>query len=77
MQQAHALGLTLLLAQQSHDISQGRKPTTSIDLATLSRRQRVELKKTLAELQNIPMLLRSIMFETSPSRSSPATNHHD
>lgn len=77
LQQAHVLGLTLLLAQQSQDIGHGLKPTTSIDVAALNRQQKAELKKTLADLQNIPMLLRSIMFESGSPGPASSTSDRD
>lgn len=60
---AHGLGLSLLLAQQSTDIAAGIKPTTNVELAGLSRRQRSDLKAAIGRLQHVPALLRGLMFD--------------
>jgi len=59
---AHELGLALLLAQQSRDISTGLKPSNKIDVAALSRTHRAALKTALRRLQVIPTLVRDVMF---------------
>jgi len=61
--EAHALGMALTLAQQSHDIAAGLKPSRMVDLGHLGRRQRSDLKKALGRIQDIPTLLRDLMFE--------------
>lgn len=63
MREAHALGVSLTLGQQSHDIASGRKPTRMVDLAHLDRRQRSDLKQALGRVQDIPTLLRDLMFD--------------
>lgn len=60
--EAHALGVSLTLAQQSRDIAAGVKPSRMVDLSQMSRRQRADLKQALGRLQDIPTLLRDLMF---------------
>lgn len=62
--EAHALGLSLTLDQQSRDIAAGTRPSRMVDLGHLSRRQRSDLKQALQRVQDIPTLLRDLMFET-------------
>ena len=59
---AHALGVSLTLDQQSRDIAAGLKPSRMVELAPLSRQQRADLKLALGRLQDIPTLLRDLMF---------------
>lgn len=68
---AHALGLSLLLAQQSADIAAGIRPSIQVELASLTRRQRAELRAAIGRLQNIPTLLRDLMFERSRQAEAP------
>lgn len=60
---AHALGLTLLLGQQSADIAAGLKPSSHVELSALSRRRRGDLKAAVARIQDVPTLLRDLMFD--------------
>lgn len=59
---AHALGVSLTLDQQCRDIAAGLKPSRMVDIARLSRRQRADLKQALGRLQDVPTLLRDLMF---------------
>lgn len=70
LRDAHGLGLTLLLGQQSEDIERGRKPTSWIDVSALTRRQGSDLRSALEHVQTVDVLIRDLMFETS--RSAPA-----
>ncbi|MEQ8817174.1 MAG: DUF294 nucleotidyltransferase-like domain-containing protein [Thalassobaculum sp.] len=60
--EAHALAVSLTLGQQSRDIAAGLKPSRMVDLAPLSRKQRSDLKRALGRIQDIPTLLRDLMF---------------
>ncbi len=62
LMEAHALGASLTLDQQSRDIAAGLKPSRMVELAPLTRQQRADLKRALARLQDIPTLLRDLMF---------------
>lgn len=60
---AHAFGLSLLLAQQSADIAAGVRPSSAVDLSALSRQRRSELRSAIGRVQDIPTMLRDLMFE--------------
>ena len=62
LMEAHALGVSLTLDQQSRDIAAGLKPSRMVELSPLTRQQRADLKRALGRLQDIPTLLRDLMF---------------
>lgn len=62
LMEAHALGVSLTLDQQSRDIAAGLKPSRMVEIGTLTRQQRSDLKQALGHLQHIPTLLRDLMF---------------
>lgn len=59
---AHALILSLMLAQQSRDLHAGLPATNKVELGKLDRKQLAELKTALRDLQAIPDLVRGLMF---------------
>ncbi len=62
---AHRLGLQLVLAQQAQAVEDGLKPDNDIDLASLNRAQKSDLKEAFGKIQVIPEMLRDLMFATA------------
>ena len=62
LQDAHALLLSLMLAQQSRDLEAGIPVSNRVDLSALTREQTARLKAALRQLQSTPTLVRDAMF---------------
>jgi CBS domain-containing protein len=62
LDRAHEFIISLLLAQQRRDIMAGLKPSSKVDPATLTPRQKARLKQTLKELDAVATLAREVMF---------------
>jgi CBS domain-containing protein len=58
---AHALILSLMLAQQSRDLASGLRVSNKVELAALDAVQMRRLKRALRMVENLPPLLRSLM----------------
>ena len=58
----HAFLLSVLLAQQGHDLQAGIPVTNRIDITRLDKHQYAELKEVLKTIQTLPSLLRDLMF---------------
>lgn len=58
----HRLGLELVLAQQSADIEAGLKPGTLVEVDSLPRERKGDLREGLKRIQVIPELMRNMMF---------------
>lgn len=58
---AHALILSLMLAQQSRDLASGLPVSNKVELAALDAVQMRRLKRALRMVENLPPLLRSLM----------------
>jgi DNA polymerase-3 subunit epsilon/CBS domain-containing protein len=61
---AHALILSLMLAQQSRDLHSGVPDSNRVELSKLTRDQTAGLKAALRRLQDTPALVRDLMFGT-------------
>jgi signal-transduction protein with cAMP-binding, CBS, and nucleotidyltransferase domain len=62
MQEAHALFLRLLLAQQGRDLFAGLPASNRVETAPLDRRSQRDLKSALRTVQTLPQLVRDLMF---------------
>lgn len=60
--EAHRVALQLVLGQQAKAVEDGRKPDNFVDLGTLSRDQKAELKEAFGRIQVIPEMVRALMF---------------
>ena len=60
---AHALILSMMLAQQSRDLHSGIPVSNKVELAKLTRQQAAALKAALRRLQDTPSLVRDLMFD--------------
>jgi CBS domain-containing protein len=59
---AHALVLSLMLAQQSRDLHSGVPVSNKVELAKLTKDKTAGLKAALRRLQDTPALVRDLMF---------------
>ncbi len=58
----HRLALELVLAQQSADIEAGLRPGTLVEVDSLPRERKADLREGLKRIQVIPELMRNMMF---------------
>ncbi len=58
----HRIGLELVLAQQSADIEAGLKPGNFVEVDSLDRERKSDLREGLKRIQIIPELMRNMMF---------------
>jgi CBS domain-containing protein len=59
---AHGLFLTLIARQQVADISTGRQPTNTIEIARLSKLERERLVEALKALDSLDTLVKDLLF---------------
>lgn len=60
---AHALFLELILAQQIEDIELGRPPSNAVELKRLTRRQRERLRVALRAVEPLDAVVRGLLFK--------------
>ncbi|WP_157020293.1 DUF294 nucleotidyltransferase-like domain-containing protein [Mesorhizobium xinjiangense] len=62
MRTGHGFLLGLMLRQQSEDLQSGIAVSNRVALRRLSRDEHARLKSVLRQVQNVPMLMRDLMF---------------
>jgi DNA polymerase-3 subunit epsilon/CBS domain-containing protein len=63
LDEAHALFLDLILAQQIEDTEVGRPPSNAIEIKRLTRRQRAGLRSALRSVENLDGIARDLLFK--------------
>ena len=63
LDEAHALFLDLILAQQIEDIEFGRPPSNAVELKRLTRRQRERLRVALRAIEPLDAVVRGLLFK--------------